>query len=425
MSRHRARGTFCTFAFLVLVHATFGVASAADPIRGGLLWDRWWKVNGAPQPSGTHPLYPPGGPQSGSATFRCKECHGWDYKGVDGAYGTPGGSHYTGIPGVFGTTLTTSDLKDIIKTTSVPNGHGFEAYGLSDSDIDDLVAFIETAMIDTDLYVDAQGAFLGDPVQGKVNYDVLGSCAACHGSEGTAINFRTPVDPEWVGTIAADNPWELLHKIRFGNPGTSMPSWIAGGGSDQGAADIGAYAQQEQPTTSLCTPAPRASCVESSRAAILIKRPANPARAKLKLLWSGATAVAPTDFGTPNSTTNYALCLYDTNASLVAAAPSLDLRPDAAWIPKLPDGWSYLDNTRPFAGIRKVRLLAGGPGEAQVLVSGGGSGLPLPAPVSPTRLFAQDPTVTVQLVNENARCWSATFPSARRNRGQTFRARLP
>jgi len=101
-----------------------------------------------------------------------------------------------------------------------------------------------------------------------------------------------------------------------------------------------------------------------------------------------------------------------------------DLRPDTAWSPKLPDGWSYLDNTRTFAGIRKVRLLAGGPGEAQVLVSGGGPGLPLPAPVTPTPLFAQDPTVTVQLVNENARCWRATFLSARRNTGQTFRARL-
>lgn len=29
---------------------------AANAIRGGLLWDRWWAVNGAPAPAGTHPL---------------------------------------------------------------------------------------------------------------------------------------------------------------------------------------------------------------------------------------------------------------------------------------------------------------------------------------------------------------------------------
>jgi len=26
--------------------------------------------------------------RSGKDTWRCKECHGWDYMGVDGAYGS-------------------------------------------------------------------------------------------------------------------------------------------------------------------------------------------------------------------------------------------------------------------------------------------------------------------------------------------------
>ncbi|MCP3904086.1 MAG: hypothetical protein GY715_10675, partial [Planctomycetes bacterium] len=57
-----------------------------DGVRGGQLWDKWWVVTGAAEPVGDHPLYPPAGTQTGSTTWRCKECHGWDYKGVDGAY---------------------------------------------------------------------------------------------------------------------------------------------------------------------------------------------------------------------------------------------------------------------------------------------------------------------------------------------------
>ncbi|MHC5005427.1 MAG: hypothetical protein ACYTJ0_20185, partial [Planctomycetota bacterium] len=87
---------------VVLTALHFGLVAWAggggnDAIRGGLMYDKWWTVAGVAEPVGTHPLYPVDGPQTGSSTFRCKECHGWDYKGADGAYGK-GSSHYTGIP---------------------------------------------------------------------------------------------------------------------------------------------------------------------------------------------------------------------------------------------------------------------------------------------------------------------------------------
>ena len=68
--------------------------------RGGQLYDKWWAVIEADPPETTHPAYPAVGKRTGSSTWRCKECHGWDYKGADGAYGK--GSHYTGIKGVRG-----------------------------------------------------------------------------------------------------------------------------------------------------------------------------------------------------------------------------------------------------------------------------------------------------------------------------------
>ena len=215
----------------------------ADELRGGLLWDKWWKVNGSPAPTGDHPLYPPEGSRTGDTTFRCKECHGWDYKGVDGAY-APGSSHFTGIPGVFGTTLSAGELFDLIKNPSstTPNGHDFGTFGLADFDIQDLVDFLLIELIDTDLYISQQGIFQGDEVMGEEDYNNDAVCRVCHGTDGTNIDFDPP-DGVYVGTIASENPWEFIHKVRFGQPDTAMPSWIQRGGSDQEAANIGRHAQ--------------------------------------------------------------------------------------------------------------------------------------------------------------------------------------
>ena len=222
-----------------------------DPIRGGQMWDRWWVVNGAAEPIGEHPLYPAVGQQDGVATFRCKECHGWDYQGAAGAYGS--GPHFTGIPGVWETQLPRRDLFDLIKSDVVQNGHGFGDFGMSNQDVWDLVEFLQSLVIDTDEYIDETGIFIGDELQGAVNYASGGalSCEVCHGADGTQINFGSRGELEWVGTIAAENPWELLHKVRFGPPGSNMPSWLAEGGSNQGAADIGRYAQFAFPA--VCT----------------------------------------------------------------------------------------------------------------------------------------------------------------------------
>jgi len=219
-------------------------------LNGGKLYDNWMLTNGMTAPPGNHPLYPTIGVQVGAATFRCKECHGWDYKGASGDYGL-GSTHYTGIPGVFGSTMTGPQMFNLLKfdEISVPNGHGYGAW-LSDTDINMVVEFLQTLVIDTDLYIDGNAQFTGNSIQGEINYTSGGgflNCLTCHGADGTAMNFGTPEVPEWVGTIAVQNPWELLHKIRIGQPGAPMPSWLSTD-FDQGAADIGLYAQINFPT---------------------------------------------------------------------------------------------------------------------------------------------------------------------------------
>ncbi len=212
---------------------------AADANRGGLLYDKWWVVAGVPAPSGDHPLYPDEGNQSGSGTFRCKECHGWDYKGVDGAYGA--GGHYSGVPGVFGTTLRPDELFDLLRNDEsvVANGHGMSTYGLSDDDIWDVTRFVMKNVVDTDDHIDEADQFIGDPVSGGVLFS--DACARCHGSDGRMIDFGSPGNSVFVGTIASGNPWEFLHKIRFGHPGVPMPGFASLRWPDEEAADVGAH----------------------------------------------------------------------------------------------------------------------------------------------------------------------------------------
>ncbi len=50
-------------------------------------------------------------------------------------------------------------------------------------------------------------------------------------------------DGEGVGDPANGNPWETLHKIRFGHPGTAMPSSVKSGWSTQDAVDVLGYSQ--------------------------------------------------------------------------------------------------------------------------------------------------------------------------------------
>lgn len=227
--------------------------------RGGKLYDQWWLDTGTTPPTTDHPLWAfrpdsLSNPRLGADTWRCKECHGWDYKGADGRYGV--GDHRTGFPGILGTTLSVDALTTLLTqppsingSPGVLNGHDYGSI-LSELDIVDLVSFVKIGLIDDDQFIEPTSArFLGDPDLGEVHYTMDGStsCIICHGANGTAINFGTLQNPEFLGTVAVRNPWEFIHKARVGQPGAPMPSWLADGGTNQGTADIGRYVQLNFP----------------------------------------------------------------------------------------------------------------------------------------------------------------------------------
>ncbi|MFQ5613414.1 MAG: c-type cytochrome [Anaerolineae bacterium] len=212
-----------------------------DPIRGGVLYDKWWPPLGLDTPAGDHPLWATQSTnaRSGADTWRCKECHGWDYKGADGAYGS--GSHFTGFAGVL---------------SAVDKGPGYvlgALQGETDPDHDfstvmdeqaltDLALFILEETMDYDPFVGPDKMALGGDL--ALGEELFQDCADCHGPQGTAINFKNVAEPEYVGGLAQDNPWEFLHKLRFGQPTEpDMPSAVDIGWSEDEQLAVLAYAQ--------------------------------------------------------------------------------------------------------------------------------------------------------------------------------------
>ena len=221
--------------------ATTGAMVEGDAVSGGLLYDKWWVVAGVAEPGDDNPVWArqATNERSGADTWRCKECHGWDYKGVDGAYGS--GSHMTGFPGVFN--AQSKPIADLIAQISgqVDPDHDFSAMG--EAAATDLATFIKEGLEDYSPLIDGdKQAVGGDAAHGE---ELFAMCSACHGADGTNLNFGSDDDPEYVGTIATDNPWEFFHKVRAGQPGSSpaMPSAITNGWTLDDVLDVLAYAQ--------------------------------------------------------------------------------------------------------------------------------------------------------------------------------------
>lgn len=236
-------------AWLLLAGAPLAAAWAQRPepasvAAGGMLYDNWWKaVPGAKAPVGDHPMWTSqsASKQKGEVTWRCKECHGWDYRGKDGAYGS--GSHSTGFPGIMvATTKSAEDLKAILKGSSNPK-HDFSTV-LNEAAMTHLVTFLKHGLVDMKPAIDlkTKTPAKADVNAGKRSFD---GCAACHGADGAKLDFGKPGKPEYVGTVAKTNPWEFQHKVRFGHPGSDpeMPAGVETGLSFQDVLDLLVYAQ--------------------------------------------------------------------------------------------------------------------------------------------------------------------------------------
>ena len=181
--------------------------------RGGNLYDKWFKVLDVDAPGKSHGLYPADKKyaEKPGANWRCKECHGWDYQGVNGAYSS--GKHSSGIAGINGAS---GQPADAIIATLKGDAHGYSDL-LSDQDMTDLANFVGQGQVDMDKYIDRASKMpKGDAVKGEAYFNTV--CAKCHGFDG-----KLPDDMKPFGKQMG-NPWEVMHKILNGQPGEDMPA---------------------------------------------------------------------------------------------------------------------------------------------------------------------------------------------------------
>jgi thiosulfate dehydrogenase len=212
--------------------------------RGGQLYDNWWQatVDGT-KPEEDQPLWKlqSSNKRSGYATYRCKECHGWDYRGKDGAYSK--GSHYTGFIGVDNASrnMSVKQLEDVLRGAT-SGDHDFSTY-LGSEDIADLALFLKYGIVDLVRFINTDGSLTGGNVSAGQKFYATNCMTECHGPDGTAINFKSEEKPEFIGTIAKKNPWEFFHKVRAGQPGTRMSSGIINKWSNEEILGVLAYAR--------------------------------------------------------------------------------------------------------------------------------------------------------------------------------------
>ena len=187
------------------------------------------------KPKDTHSAWPASNTKKkGGTTWRCKSCHGWDFAGKDGKYAS--GSYKTGIPGVRG--VAEGDIGDI-HAILMDDTHGYTHDMIPKNDMLHLAFFLSKGQYDITPYVNADGTVNGNVENGKAVFQNI--CAACHGFDGRALNWGDEKEPNYIGTEAKKNPWEVMAKIRHGHPATEMVSFAAF--PMEYAADVLAYTQ--------------------------------------------------------------------------------------------------------------------------------------------------------------------------------------
>lgn len=228
----------------IVINVTAVTAQAPSELtQGAQLYDKWYAAIGVPAPQSNMPIWgrQSTNTRSGAETWRCAECHGWDYQGREGAYGS--GSHYTGFPSLLrrADPLTAEQIIAHLKGVNDPQ-HDFSPY-LDDANLRKLATFLKDGLIDDRQYIDPVSLKVigGNLQNGQKLY--VETCAACHGEDGKKIVFRTEGVEEYLGSVAARDPWRFLHRTRFGVAGTTMPAGYDLGWTPEDGRDILRYAQ--------------------------------------------------------------------------------------------------------------------------------------------------------------------------------------
>ena len=185
---------------------------------GGRLYDQWWAVLLQEPPEGTHPSYPATGERQGEDSWRCVECHGWDYRGRDGAFGR--GEHFTGIPGIGG--ALGADPERIVALLR-DDIHRYTPEMIPEQAAMALALFVTLGQAEPGAAIDrGSDRFRGDAERGREIFQNI--CAICHDYDGGAWIGGEEGVGDSLGAIARGNPARALHKVMNGQTYADMPA---------------------------------------------------------------------------------------------------------------------------------------------------------------------------------------------------------
>jgi hypothetical protein len=198
-----------------------------------------------------------------------------------------------------------------------------------------------------------------------------------------------------------------------------------GAGYGGGAADESfGLDNLEVIVNSICTAMPAVGCLTGQGGSFQLKTKGGPLKYGLKWSLSKGDAFDQAAIGTPETTRQYTLCVYDRTAGMPELAGEVTIDPNSNWAANAPKGYKYLDKTGAEAGVQKAQFKTGAAGKTKVQISAKGANIPMPVPLSVSEFFDIDTSLTVQLINnETATCWTTDFTSAIKNDGIQFKAK--
>lgn len=217
-----------------------------DAIKGGKLYDDWFTVKGiipdAQNPYPVNTLWTElalPAMASNKDTWRCSNCHGWDYAGKLNDAGKlvvvslllaaqPAGNLlYRSEEHLF-TVISKGFMRKNSLSGALIQVHNFgnNTPPLGDQEIYDLVAFVKEAV------VDVQGFFSSDPNSllihggnrdnGKKLFQASGAnCVSCHGVDGKSGTINVNIYDLSILDLK-----RAYHRIRVGIPGKEMPTTL-------------------------------------------------------------------------------------------------------------------------------------------------------------------------------------------------------
>lgn len=198
--------TALTTMLALMASLALSSASAEDLsslVRGGRLYDNWSLESQGHAQMLPNPAFKDKQARvSAGDTWRCVECHGWDYKGNHGV---------TGLRDRAGT-----DSAAIVTFLKNDANHGFEDL-LHESELGDLANFISGGQEDMQKLVETARSI--KPDQGSSSKIFAAICANCHGLDGA---LKRQIPP--LGDLARQTPYWALHVVLNGHPGGDMPA---------------------------------------------------------------------------------------------------------------------------------------------------------------------------------------------------------